>query len=98
MKPQHPDLFLTAAIACALILALPATCSARGRFSDVPPGHWAANAVTELAERGILRGYPPPIRRTKTAAPSSTRLRSPSVQPPRHTRSRPKSAPATRND
>jgi hypothetical protein len=28
-------------------------------FQDVPPTHWAYQAVTELHERGILLGYPP---------------------------------------
>lgn len=27
-------------------------------FTDVPPDHWAAEAVLELARRGILEGYP----------------------------------------
>jgi len=27
-------------------------------FPDVPKTHWAYSAVTELHERGILRGYP----------------------------------------
>lgn len=28
-------------------------------FPDVPPNHWAAPAVNELRQEGILRGYPP---------------------------------------
>lgn len=28
------------------------------RFSDVPPAHYAADAVSELAARDVLRGYP----------------------------------------
>jgi hypothetical protein len=27
-------------------------------FRDVPPDHWAAPAVKQLAEQGILKGYP----------------------------------------
>jgi hypothetical protein len=28
-------------------------------FPDVPKNHWAYDAVEQLRERGILRGYPP---------------------------------------
>jgi hypothetical protein len=28
-------------------------------FLDVPPGHWAAQAVQNLKDEGILVGYPP---------------------------------------
>ncbi len=27
-------------------------------FSDVPLGHWAAGAVTEMGRKGLLKGYP----------------------------------------
>jgi hypothetical protein len=27
-------------------------------FPDVPEGHWAAEAVRELKETGLLKGYP----------------------------------------
>jgi hypothetical protein len=27
-------------------------------FPDVPPNHWAAKAVFELQEAGLLKGYP----------------------------------------
>ncbi len=27
-------------------------------FPDVPKNHWAAQAVNDLAQRGILQGYP----------------------------------------
>ena len=47
-----------AALALPLGLALPAAAGAQGRFADVPPGHWAAGAVNELAALGILKGYP----------------------------------------
>jgi hypothetical protein len=30
----------------------------RKRFSDVPPDHWAAEAVEELSSAGVVRGYP----------------------------------------
>lgn len=29
------------------------------QFADVPPGHWAANAVESLAKEKVLVGYPP---------------------------------------
>ena len=32
--------------------------AASKRFSDVPDNHWAAGAVQQLAEEGILKGYP----------------------------------------
>ena len=28
------------------------------RFKDVPEQHWAYKAIEELAERGIINGYP----------------------------------------
>jgi hypothetical protein len=28
-------------------------------FPDVPRGHWAFDAVEQMRQRGILRGYPP---------------------------------------
>ncbi|MEQ1933799.1 MAG: S-layer homology domain-containing protein [Fimbriimonadaceae bacterium] len=27
-------------------------------FKDVPPGHWAAGAVTGMGRKGLLKGYP----------------------------------------
>ena len=33
-------------------------------FSDVPPGHWAAQAVETLHRAGIVRGYPSGAYRT----------------------------------
>jgi predicted porin/uncharacterized coiled-coil protein SlyX len=30
----------------------------RGPFDDVPQGHWAYDAVTDLAKRGVFTGYP----------------------------------------
>jgi len=46
------------------IIGIGALCFAAGekvgiaRFSDVPADHWAADAVTELADQGVLQGYP----------------------------------------
>ncbi|WP_051195664.1 S-layer homology domain-containing protein [Meiothermus rufus] len=34
----------------------------RGRFVDVPPCHWAAEAVRVLAARGLFQGYPATAR------------------------------------
>ncbi len=39
-----------------LMVALPAF--AQQPFSDVPTNHWAYNAVNDLAEKGLLEGYP----------------------------------------
>ena len=43
-------------------------------FPDVPRDHWAYDAVEQLRQRGILRGYPPqpapgraPVSREKPA-------------------------------
>lgn len=39
---------------------LPGAVQAQGRgpFDDVPTGHWAYDAVTDLAKRGVFTGYP----------------------------------------
>lgn len=43
----------------AVALALPASAArAQSPFPDVPPNHWAADAVGKLGEAGILKGYP----------------------------------------
>ena len=34
-------------------------------FPDVPKTHWAYQAVTELAQKGILQGYPAETRTGK---------------------------------
>lgn len=36
-----------------------ATGSAEAHFADVPPCHWAYEAVNEMAELGIFIGFPP---------------------------------------
>lgn len=43
-------------------------------FSDVPPNHWAYDAIMDLVRKGILSGYPDgtfkpdnPVKRTETA-------------------------------
>lgn len=54
----------------------------RGYFSDVPPDHWAAAAVNELAARGILLGYPAAPAGRPRAAPAR-------IEPPRPHRATP---------
>jgi hypothetical protein len=40
-------------------------------FADVPRDHWAYDAVEELRQRGILRGYPSaPAAARRPAVPS----------------------------
>jgi mRNA-degrading endonuclease YafQ of YafQ-DinJ toxin-antitoxin module/uncharacterized protein YoxC len=51
-----PRLAWLTAIAAVSLLALPALAQAP---QDVPPGHWAYDAVQELAEKGLIKGYPP---------------------------------------
>jgi hypothetical protein len=81
MKRGRSPWLLFAGAALALGLARPAR--AQGRFKDVPPNHWAYNAVNELAALGILRGYPaaPQAARPAVQTPSvpsgSARARSP---------------------
>jgi hypothetical protein len=44
-----------------VLLALPpgsAAQTAPGPFADVPPWHWASDAVAQLARAGIVQGYP----------------------------------------
>lgn len=50
-------LLLAGAIAGAVGLA-PAAGAAAPSFPDVPPWHWASAAVTDLAAKGIVIGYP----------------------------------------
>ena len=40
-------------------LAIPASGQVAGSFADVPVDHWAYDAVQQLAEAGIVEGYPP---------------------------------------
>src|SRR5947209_15493970 len=49
-------LALLVGVAAVLCLGRPA--SAQGVFADVPQGHWAYDAVNELAAHGIFTGYP----------------------------------------
>lgn len=39
-----------------------------GPFRDVPPDHWAAQAVETLRQKGIVRGYPAGPNRARAAA------------------------------
>lgn len=49
-------LSLLAAVLLALVLVVPAY--AAPLFSDLPEHHWALDAVTQLASKGIVEGYP----------------------------------------
>lgn len=49
---------LVAALTGALVVGATATTfAAANPFSDVPAGHWAYDAVTRLADEGIIEGY-----------------------------------------
>ncbi|MGC8668908.1 MAG: porin [Chthonomonadales bacterium] len=53
--------WMRAAIAVIVFAAAAATPPmARGQTpADVPPSHWAYDAVNSLAEKGLIKGYPP---------------------------------------
>src|SRR5262245_17642883 len=44
-------------VACILVLLLGARAQAQTP-SDVPPNHWAFEAVQDLANKGLVLGYP----------------------------------------
>jgi len=67
MKRGQPRWLL--GLALPLGLAVPTPARAQGYFSDVPPDHWAYNAVNELAALGILKGYPAPPAARPGAVP-----------------------------
>jgi hypothetical protein len=47
-------------------------------FPDVPKDHWAFDAVEQLRQRGILRGYPPePKAAPRKPAPRKAASRKP---------------------
>ena len=48
---------LVAALTGAMVVGVSATTFAANPFTDVPSGHWAYDAVTRLAEDGIIEGY-----------------------------------------
>jgi hypothetical protein len=73
---------LIAGLALPLGLLLPAAAPTPGRFADVPPGHWAASAVNELAALGILQGYPAPPAPRAGASPAA-HLQAPRARPVR---------------
>ncbi|GBD40673.1 S-layer protein SlpA [bacterium HR39] len=45
-------------LALVLVSVGPGLAQTRPPYSDVPSGHWAAEAVSKLAEIGVLTGYP----------------------------------------
>jgi len=47
----------TAAVVVLVALAVPAF-AATNPFMDVPPNHWARDAISQLAANGIISGYP----------------------------------------
>ena len=51
-------LWAGAVIAGGALLQSGAQAQAGGPFADVPQGHWAYDAVNDLAKRGIFTGYP----------------------------------------
>ena len=49
--------FLTAMTTALVVGAASTTFAAANPFSDVPAGHWAYDAVTQLAADGVVEGY-----------------------------------------
>jgi hypothetical protein len=47
-----------AAVGAAVLLPGAAQAQQGGPFADVPQGHWAYDAVNDLAKKGIFTGYP----------------------------------------
>ena len=59
---------------CFIMLNYNIPTKAQEGFSDVPPNHWAYEAIMDLVRRGILSGYPDgtfkpenPVKRSETA-------------------------------
>src|SRR5438132_12922284 len=50
-------LWAGAALGASALLPLAAQAQG-GPFADVPQGHWAYDAVNQLAQRGVFTGYP----------------------------------------
>lgn len=55
-RKRHQPL-ITAACALALLLALTPSARAAEGFHDVPPSHWAYQAIMEAADSGLTAGY-----------------------------------------
>ena len=55
MKKRYSAVF--AVVLCALMV-FGGTAFAANPFMDVPAGHWAYDAVAQLAARGVVSGYP----------------------------------------
>jgi len=45
-------------LVAGLLAALSLSVASAAKFSDVPPGHWAEEAVYKLADEGIILGFP----------------------------------------
>ena len=51
--------FIAAMIAAFVFIAAPFSADASSNpFADVPSGHWAYDAVAQLAADGVVSGYP----------------------------------------
>lgn len=48
---------LSALLCTLLVLTMIPVASAKTSFRDVPRNHWAYEAIVEMAERGIIKGY-----------------------------------------
>ena len=46
-----------AAMATAAILTVSAGTASAASFPDIPNGHWAYNAITQMSDAGIVEGY-----------------------------------------
>jgi len=72
--------------AACLSIAVPARAQVAEPFKDVPPWHWAYEAVEVVRTRGLMIGYPPdwpePTGRI-SAASSRTAAEAPWLRRPR---------------
>lgn len=77
MKARFLVLVLAASAVAAPVLAQ-GTDTAPIRttpFTDVPKGHWAYDAVEQLRQLGILRGYPGGTFEPKAPAPKASAVK-----------------------
>ncbi len=58
MSGKMSRVIIAAMMGAALIGGIAA--AAWGSFPDVPPWHWAYDAITKLQDEGILQGFPTP--------------------------------------
>ena len=62
-------IFLVLAISSSVSIA-----QAQTPFPDVPPNHWAANAIAKLVEAGIIVGYPADEKPTRTISSAPQKI------------------------